>query len=277
MELGSEVQVYGVSKRSMASDAVQLCVEEVERNGYSALLDVFTQDEMAAVRRKIDEVYEIQSRESGGVSSLKSAHDEDIVRCPLAYDSIFLDIAIQEKVRSVLRAILGNAFVLVMQNAIINRSDREQYQIRWHRDLNYQHWVCTQPLALNFLVCVDDFTIEGGCTWILPGSHHVSEFPSDAYITKFERPIELKSGSVVILDAMTYHRAGINCKPGFVRRAVNHVVGLPFIAQQIDMPRLLASRNLNYSDDQFLSAYLGYLWNASRDPAAWRAARQPKP
>ena len=97
----------------------------------------------------------------------------------------------------------------------------------------------TQPLALNFLVCVDDFKVETGCTWVLPASHHVAEFPSEAYIQKFEQPIELERGSVIVLDAMTYHRAGINCVPGHARRALNHVVGLPFLVQQIDIPRLL--------------------------------------
>jgi ectoine hydroxylase-related dioxygenase (phytanoyl-CoA dioxygenase family) len=277
MKRDADVQSHGVSKQSVASDALQLCIEEIRRNGCSTLVDVFTRDEMDAVRLKIDQIYATQAAELSDARALESAQDEDIVRCPLAYDPTFLQMAVHKKIQSVMRAVLGDAFVLIMQNAIINRADRKQYQVRWHRDLNYQHWVCTQPLALNFLVCVDDFTIDGGCTWVLPGSHQVAEFPSDAYVRKFEAPMELKSGSVIVLDAMTYHRAGFNKKPGFVRRAVNHVVGLPFVAQQIDIPRLLAERSIDYSGDQFLAAFLGYRWNASPNPAAWRSARQHRP
>lgn len=277
MKPETDVQFYGVSRRDMAANEPQLCVEEIKRIGYSSLPDVFSPAEMAAVRQKIDQVYAIQAAEAGGAGALKDVRDENIVRCPLAYDRMFLDMAVHEKIQAVVRAVLGDAVVLVMQNAIINRSDNEQYQVRWHRDLNYQHWVCTQTIALNFLVCVDDFSSEGGCTWVLPGSHHVAEFPSDAYVKKFQTPIEVKSGTVIVLDAMTYHRAGINKKPGFTRRAVNHVAGLPFIAQQIDIPRFLADRQIDYSNDPSLSAYLGYRWNASPSPAAWRAARQRKP
>jgi ectoine hydroxylase-related dioxygenase (phytanoyl-CoA dioxygenase family) len=269
-----DVQCFGVVKRSAASEELQLCLEEIKRNGFSAMPDVFSAGEMELARSKIDELYTTQALESGGVGALGT--DEDIVRCPLAYDPFFLDVAVHERILSVIRAILGEAFVLVMQNALINRANKPQYQVKWHRDLSYQHWVSTQPLAMNFLVCVDNFTVDAGCTWVLPASHHVAEFPSDDYVRKFQRPIELKSGSVIVLDAMTYHRAGFNRIPGNIRRAINHVVGLPFVAQQIDMPRVLADRNLNYSDDPFLSAYLGYRWNASRDAATWRSARRDK-
>ncbi len=276
MNPDTEVQCYGVSKRSAASDTLQACAEEIRRNGFSALEGVFSAEEMSIARQKIDEVYAIQVKESGGAATLESANDEDIARCPLAYDRFFLDLARKPEIHAVMRAILGESYVLMMQNAIINRSSKRQYQVRWHRDLNYQHWTSTQPMALNFLVCVDDFTAQGGGTYVLPASHHVAEFPSDAFVRKFQQAVERKSGSVVILDAMTFHRSGHNRIPEFVRRAVNHVVGLPFMGQQIDMPKFLAERGLDYSSDPALAAFLGYRWNPAPNPAAWRSARLPR-
>lgn len=269
-----DVQCFGVTRRNSASDGFQLCLEEIKRNGFSAIPDVFSAGEMDLARTKIDALYSSQALESGGVGALGT--DEDIVRCPLSYDPFFLDVATHERILSVIRAILGEAIVLVMQNALINRASKPQYQVKWHRDLPYQHWISTQPIVLNFLVCVDNFTVDNGCTWVLPASHRVEEFPSDDYVRKFQCPMELKSGSVIVLDAMTYHRAGFNRVPGNIRRAINHVVGLPFVGQQIDIPRVLADRNFDYSNDPFLSAYLGYRWNAARDAATWRSARRDK-
>jgi len=62
------------------------------------------------------------------------------------------------------------------------------------------------------------------------------EFPSDSYVRTHEIPLEAPAGSVVVLDGMTFHRAGVNSTKNFVRRAVNNVVGLPFMGQQIDIP-----------------------------------------
>jgi ectoine hydroxylase-related dioxygenase (phytanoyl-CoA dioxygenase family) len=78
-----------------------------------------------------------------------------------------------------------------------------------------------------------------------------------------------KAGSLLILDSMLFHRAGYN-KSNRNRRGINHLIGRPFMAQQIDMPRLLNGR---HRDDEFLGAYLGYRWNPASNVSAWRKQR----
>ena len=69
---------------------------------------------------------------------------------------------------------------------------------------------------------------------------------------------------------MTYHRAGVNSKKGFVRRAVNHVVGLPFLAQQISIPDAYLKKNLTFPASEDVRTYLGFRWNPPEDDIKWR-------
>src|SRR6185437_8582213 len=100
---------------------------------------------------------------------------------------------------------LGDSFILLMQNGIINRPDSPQYQARWHRDLNYQHWVCSQPFCINALFCLDPFTKETGATQVIPGTHLKENFPSDRYIQENSITAEAAPGALIIMDAMLYH------------------------------------------------------------------------
>jgi ectoine hydroxylase-related dioxygenase (phytanoyl-CoA dioxygenase family) len=193
----------------------------------------------------------------------------------LAYEPDFLEVATTAPLMEFTRRALGPEFVLMMQNGIINRPDRENYQAKWHRDLNYQHWTSSRTLAINALLCIDDFTSENGATYVLPGTQHVAEFPTERFTRKFEKQIEAPAGSYLILDAMLYHRAGIN-ETANVRRAVNHVIGLPFMAQQIDLPSALAGKGIHPPENPVIKKYLGYRWSPASDVTDWRNRRRSK-
>jgi ectoine hydroxylase-related dioxygenase (phytanoyl-CoA dioxygenase family) len=268
--LHCEVPAYGVREREPEGDDIDLHAEELRRDGFTVMAEVFDADAMRDAARRLDALLELQTVECGGEALLRRARDADLVRCPLAYDERLLALAHPVGVMTLMQRVLGENFVLLMQNAVINRPQREQAQSRYHRDLNYQHWTSSRALALNFLICVDRFYVDGGATWVLPGSHRLEAFPSSRYAARHEVPIEAKPGAVVMMDAMLFHRSGHNRSADHVRRAVNHVVGTPFMAQQIDMPRLLQQHGRDHSDDPFLSRYLGYRWNPAPDVAQWR-------
>jgi ectoine hydroxylase-related dioxygenase (phytanoyl-CoA dioxygenase family) len=217
----------------------------------------------------MDDVYARQCAEVGGETVLAGMNDADIARCLLAYSDAYLELATHPTLVALARAVLGETIVLLMQNGVINRPGRRQFQTRWHRDLNYQHWVCSRPIALSALVCLEDFNAETGGTAFLPGSHLVEHFPSDAIVAMSEVTPVLPRGSVIVFNSMVFHRAGIN-RSGRIRRAVNHVIGAPILAQQVDIPSMLGGEA---PSDLWLAGYLGYRWNPARDVAAWRRQR----
>ena len=270
-----DVLSYGVTEQSIVASPIDSYAEEIVCKGYTTVDNVFSPDEVARARQLLDEL-NVKQVESFGSQNLEKANDANILRCPLAYDDHFLSMATHKTIHAIITQLLGNNYVLMMQNGIINKSDVKNYQVRWHRDLNYQHWTSSRPLVLNFLIALDTFSFEGGATMALPGSHRYEKFPSNVFVSKHETCLEALPGSVIIMDGMTYHRAGINTIPGFTRRGVNHVVGLPFMGQQIDIPNMLAKRGKDLSNDSFLSSFLGYRWNPALDVEKWRQQRLRK-
>ncbi|MDQ2946685.1 MAG: phytanoyl-CoA dioxygenase family protein [Acidobacteriota bacterium] len=262
-----DVGSYGILQTgATAGDTTDRLVEEISVRGFAVMPQAIEADAILELSRRLDAVYAAQCNEVGGESVLLEMHDADIVRCPLAYDDIFLSLARHPAVMELLRRLLGDNFVLLMQNGIINRPERVQAQTRWHRDLNYQHWVSTAPLAVSFLVCLEDFNKDTGGTVFLPASHKFAQFPSTDLVGACEATVDAPSGSILIFDSMTFHRASIN-PSNRIRRGINHVVGKPILGQQVDLPTVLGRAA---PDDPWLAAYLGYRWNPVQDVKNWR-------
>jgi len=260
---------YGVFDSLSNSSVEDLAVAELEVNGYTLIPSGIKSDEIKLAKLKIDLINEVQVGEIGK-DALVTINDVDNVRCLVSYDDLFLKISSNNALISFARRILGENIVLLMQNGIINKPKNNNSQSRWHRDLNYQHFVCSQPLAINALLMLDDFTEENGATLAVPATHKLAPFPGDLFCEKFKKTITGKAGDFLILNAMLFHAAGINVssKP---RYAVNHVIGKPFLGQQISIPEAINRNNaIQLHDDEFLRSYLGYKWNPADSALDWR-------
>ena len=250
------VKTFGVKEFSHTTSDLEGHVEEIKLAGYTILRDVLTPAEVETAREKIDDIYRLQLDEVGGTEQLKAINDTYNARCLLAYDDFFLGVARHPRVLEIVEGFLGDYFTLMLQNGVINVpiSGDEQNAGYWHRDLNYQHFVSTRPVSISALFCVDDFSDQTGGTRVLPGTHKTEAFPSDEFVLKHEKGLEAKAGSVVVFDSMLYHRGGHN-RSSVVRRAINHMYTIPFIKQQISLPKILKGR---FSDDPILAKFLGY-------------------
>jgi hypothetical protein len=261
---------YGLAQdRASADSRFAPLLEEIAVRGFAGLPGLLSGDEVDRLNGLMDEIYARQCDEVGGEAALASMNDADIARCMLAYSAEYMALATHPTLVGVAQEMLGENLVLLMQNGVINRPDRPQFQANWHRDLNYQHWVCSRPIAMSALVCLEDFNEETGGTAFLPGSHLVERFPSPAIVAQGEVTPVLPKGSVILFNSMVFHRAGVN-RSGRVRRAVNHVIGAPILAQQVDIPAMLDAPP---PADPWLAGYLGFRWNPMRDVSAWRRQR----
>jgi ectoine hydroxylase-related dioxygenase (phytanoyl-CoA dioxygenase family) len=222
---------------------------------------VIDEAELPEAHRWVDSVYEKQTSEVGGGQNLRAINDETIARCLLAYDDYFLKLATAPKIIALMEKLLGDYFTLLQQNAIINLPDMVSYQTSWHRDLIYQHFIPSRPIAVSALMCLDDFSKETGGTHVLPGTHKLEKFPSQAYVQRHEVAVNAKAGSAIVFDSMLFHRGGVNSSK-HPRRGLNHLYSLPFIKQPIDLPRILDGK---YADDDFLRKFLGYESQAAED------------
>jgi ectoine hydroxylase-related dioxygenase (phytanoyl-CoA dioxygenase family) len=259
---------YGTSDAGSSSAGQSAFAAELRDKGFCVLPDVLSRENLDLARMKLDDVYGIQEAEVGRGNLLR-IKDADIARLPLAYDPWFLDLACNAIVLTLVRELIGDFVVLHLQNGIINRPAQSHRQSVWHRDLPYQEWTSSKPLAVSALYCIDPFTPETGCTHVLPHSHQADRLPRPDYVNEHAVPVAAPAGSVICFDCMLFHRAGQNSSSE-VRRGINHVYTIPLIKQQIDLPRALGR---GYATDPRLAQLLGYTSQSYESVGAWRAAR----
>jgi ectoine hydroxylase-related dioxygenase (phytanoyl-CoA dioxygenase family) len=244
-------------------------VEAIRDAGYSVVPDVLTAAEVADLSDALDALVSRQAEEFGGAQRIAAIGDTLTVRCPVAYDDRFLRLVTHERVLAICRALMGDYLVLMQQNGIVNPSDAPHMQRQFHRDLPYQQFVSSRPLAVSVLCCLDPFTPETGATTVVPRSHRVEAAPPADEAAALEVPIAAPSGSCIVFDSMLVHRAGVN-RSGRVRRAVNQVFAVPIIAQQISLPSMLGGR---WSDEPALARLLGYESAPASSVVDWRERR----
>jgi len=226
---------YGVLHQNNASDQLSYCMEGLQNNGFCILENTCSDEDVATISQVFDSIKADYVRK-WGLDFLQSIDEQDIVRLPMQYGlEGMLKTACNPMLLKVLNKVIDGNYILNQQNLITNPSQKEYSQSPWHRDLPYQHFVSTKPLAINALYCVDDFTVENGASFVIPFSHKQEKFPSENYITNNAIQLEAKAGSYIILDCMTFHRGGFNASH-LPRRAINHVFTIPYFKQQISIP-----------------------------------------
>ena len=259
---------YGVNEQEVAADDLAAHAERIRLAGYCVLAGALSAADTADLAARLDEVIRRQTEEFGS-ERLEQIGDRFTARCPLVDDAAFLKLATHPRLLALVRLMLGEYVVLMQQNGVINPPQEGHTQGAYHRDLPYQHFVSSRPLAISALFCIDPFRTETGATMVIPGSHHVERFPSTAVAASAEVSVNADAGSFVVFDAMLFHRAGDN-RSGRVRRAVNNVFSVPIIAQQISLPSALNGR---YSDDPELARLLGYDSTPAASVVDWRTRR----
>lgn len=147
--------------------------------------------------------------------------------------------------------------------AVLTRDDGKRPVQGWHSDYPY-HWgipapgqVPVQPgtsrLGVQRNVCVSDFTKVGGATAFKLGSHVLSEGPPDDWGTAaryasrsyraehglpYNGPdadiVEAPGGSIILYDARTWHRAGVN-RTDNKRAAMLQAMVPMYVMPKVDM------------------------------------------
>lgn len=264
---------YGLLDRTLEGSAVDQAAEQVRHLGY-ALLDA---GYAPAELRHISDAFESVRKayvETHGEARLRGLDEFYTVRSLLAQPAgkeTFLALALNPNLMGVVKQLIQGKFILNQQNGIVNPPQEGYNQSAWHRDLPYQHFVSSTPLAINALFCVDDFTFDNGATFVLPASHKAGPFPSRAHVERNATQIGAKAGSFILLDCMMFHAGGFN-KTRVERRAVNHVFNIPYFKQQINLPSNIDAASLSAEAREILG--FGYVEPSSVD--AYLSSRESK-
>lgn len=264
---------YGVHTQVQSSNALDRAIEQLKLLGFAVVDGGFDAEGLRRLATAFDRVLESSQSLYGGRDELKRIDEHNTIRVPLAHDRLFLDLAMNANVLEVCRRLIGDYIILNQQNGIINPPNAQTYnQAAYHRDLPYQHFVSSRPLAINALFCLDPFTLENGSTLVVPASHKEEAFPSDLTVEALQRTITAPAGYFLVLDAMLFHRGGVN-QTSSPRRAVNHLYSIPLMRQQIDLPSCLGP---DYTEDKQARRLLGYEVETPRDVSAFYGARRSR-
>lgn len=232
---GVPEHAYGVLHQDRFESEQDEVAEQIRRMGYAVLDSGYTPAQLREISEAFDRVRE-RYVNTWGETRLRSMNEFYTIRGLLTHGGApFIDLAMNPSLMGVLKKLIVGKFVLNQQNGIINPPGETYNQGTWHRDLPYQHYVSSSPLAVNALFCVDNFTIENGSTFVLPASHKAFAFPSENYLRKNAVQVEAKVGQYIVLDCMLFHSGGFN-RTAKERRAVNHIYNIPYFKQQINLP-----------------------------------------
>lgn len=242
---------YGVLQQDNFESEIDEVAEQLRRLGYAILDAGYSAEQLREISAKFDNVRG-QYISNWGESRLKSLNEFHTIRALLTQgESIFVELATNKNLIAVLQKIIVGAFILNQQNGVINPPGEEYSQGAWHRDLPYQHFVSSSPLAVNALYCVDDFNFDNGSTFVLPASHKSEAFPSENYLHRNAIQVKAKAGQFIVLDCMIFHSGGFN-QSTKERRAINHLFNIPYFKQQINLSQNMCADNLTLETQQLL-------------------------
>ena len=267
------IKHYGVKEQLAAADELEVKLQELDLCGYTVMHSGFSEAVLSDLRERLERLLSEQEMQFGGYEPLELLNEGATLRAPLIWDEAFLNVAVQVQLIDLCRRALGDYFIINQQNGVRNPPvSGGHHQTRYHRDLPYQHFVSSRPLALNALLCLDPFTAENGATRVLPGSHKIEYFPDDRVVRSLEVATNVPAGAYLILNSMIFHCAGVNRTEG-PRRAINTVFTVPIIKQQIALPPNLEGR---YANDPWLRRLLGFEVDPPRSLEAWFESRKSR-
>lgn len=227
------MKTYGITNANQFTEKLDLHLENIRINGYSIEEGLFEDDLCDLFSMKLEDVYSQQLSEFGK-ENLAVINELNTARIPFAYDTGFTQFFMNSLILELASKVIGNSFHLHLQNGIINRPEYSHHQSSWHRDLPYQEWTTSKPLAFNAFICLSDFSASNGSTIVLPYSHNLDVFPSTNYVVENQVQLEAKKGSVIFFNSMLFHKAGVNSSTA-TRYGLNNMFVIPILKQQISL------------------------------------------
>jgi ectoine hydroxylase-related dioxygenase (phytanoyl-CoA dioxygenase family) len=170
--------------------------------GYTIIKNAIKEEECKKIKEKARNIFKKYSK------YYKDANpDENTIYNLHNKDKIFLKYLVDKKIFPIVESILSKGayrnkdFVILRQSAL--RNPKFGYTQQLHNDSRISG--IKQPLILQVIWLLDDFTKYNGATRIIPGSHRRNDFPKNKKRYNNEKIITGKKGSVIIFDAAVWH------------------------------------------------------------------------
>ena len=177
-------------------------LKKLLRDGYVVIKNATTTKECD----KIKNLYFIMLKKYKKICKIKNPLEDCIYNLHNKSD-IFLKYLDHKKIINIIKTALSRGsygesdFIILRQSAI--RNPQKGYAQQLHNDTRISN--ISNPLIIQAIWMIDDFTKDNGGTRIVPYSHRSSSFPKNKKKYKNEKIIEAKKGSVLLLNASMWH------------------------------------------------------------------------
>ena len=209
---------------------LDLIVEEMNYYGASKIGNVLSDNEIEVYKRDLLDKKQADIDVNGEEKLLE--FDYEVVRDLARFGEEYFELIENNKLNNIVNALLNDKAVIHSYNAIISFPNKKSRMVgfNYHRDQPYFGDVRT---SINIMIPLVDYSPDNGSTEYLPTSHSFVEMPSDEFIQNHTVATTGKAGEAFVVDASTWHRAGINGSSNSRPMIVLKYILAPF-KQQID-------------------------------------------
>lgn len=189
-------------------------IEFFNREGYLKGIRVFSQREIADIRRYFDDLLARTLAAGGDSYSISTAH--------LRHGRVY-DLLTDRRLVALVTDLLGDN-VIGWGSHFFCKMPGDGKRVAWHQDASY--WPLTPSKALTIWLAIDDATVENACMRYIPRSHvlgHLTYRLSEndeanvlnqtvEYVEQLEPPVdvELKAGEISIHSDLLLHGSEAN-------------------------------------------------------------------
>ena len=134
-------------------------VETFNREGYLTKIPIFSEEEIASIRKYFDELLAKTLAEGGNSYSISTAH--------LRYGRVY-DILTDARIVARIKDLIGED-VIAWGSHFFCKMPGDGRRVSWHQDSSY--WPLTPSMAVTAWLAIDDASVENACMRFIPRTH----------------------------------------------------------------------------------------------------------
>lgn len=216
----------------MVADPQKL--EEIRERGFALIEGVLDANEAASMRERLQKCIDDDLIAWQG----KPYADAWMVHNLMVRGEPFVRLLENSKLHAHLGELLGDTCILYAYTSSSMPAGGSNYSHRIHVDS--PRFIPGYVTNVGVMLALDDYTLENGATYYLPGSHLSDAVPTEAeFFARAERTFP-KAGDAVVFNARTWHLGGKNTT-GRARHAATMNVCRSYMRQRFDYARLVPS------------------------------------
>lgn len=224
---------------------------QYREKGFAVVPNVLERPAAKQMREALEKAIAVQDKTWGNHPNYI---DAGMVHNPMTHDAVFLDLFSNHHINEIVEQALDPHGILYAFTSSSMPPQGDNYSTRIHVDS--PRVIPNYPTNLGIVIALDDFTLDNGATYYLPGSFERENAPDEEeFFANAERPLP-KVGDAVFFNARTWHAGGSNIT-GQYRHAITMNFCRAFMRQRFDYPRLLGEEMLDRLEERALKR-LGY-------------------